>query len=149
MDEAEKTIQDYLEQCNQEGSSFHHHQRRASSLSEPTSICDGDGVEGGVESSQEAPVSAAGSGLALIDGVTTYSSPQFPSVDSTPTQPPGNGAKTTSTPVVGKKHNYMRPFKCSDCGKRSNWSVFPFRTFSQVTQTLQYLLGSVIDWCMD
>ena len=117
-DEAEGTIQDYLEQCNQEGSSYHHHQRRASSLSEPTS--DGDGAE----SSQEAPGPSERSTLVGgSDAQTTYSSPQFPNASFVTTQAPGTAAKGTSTPVVGKKHNYMRPFKCSECGKRSNWLV--------------------------
>ena len=146
LDEAENTIHDYLDLCNQEGSSHHHHHhhRRTSSFSEPNSLPDGPIAEAGdvkVGGEGRGGGAAAAGDASGADGESGRASPSFvdgkkeveemrlaltstesPVQLGAETMEPSSGAaKTTSTPVVGKKHNYMRPFKCSECGKRSNW----------------------------
>ena len=136
LDEAESTIQNYLEHCNQEGSSHHHHNRRPSSLSESAFLPEEEEETGDERKSSNdrvlAPLSLTvqqtsgvvnvaknGACLPPTNPVDAHFHP--PVSTSTESQPMNNASKTLSTPAIGKKHNYMRPFKCSECGKRSNW----------------------------
>ena len=129
LDEAENTIQDYLDLCNQEGSSHHHHRRPSSLSDSPFPEEEGGGRAGGggggtdnsggsispshERNDDDSKVDASHSGA--------LDSPLHFPLSSTTTATTHSVVKMTSTPVVGKKHNYMRPFKCSECGKRSNW----------------------------